>query len=55
MVLSELHLELSELYEQLETLENCYDDRVSDKEIEEQDEAIVRIVKQINDIKKLIA
>ena len=55
MVLSEIHLELSELYEQLEALKNWYHDRVSDKEIEEQNAEIKRIAKRINNIKKLIA
>ena len=53
MVLSELHLELSELYEILECLIYNHNDRASNKEIEERAEEIGKIEKRINYIKKL--
>ena len=53
MGLSELHLELSELYEVLECLIYNNNDRASKKEIEERAEEIEKIEKRINYIKKL--
>ena len=52
--LSELYHKIGELYEQLECLINNYDDRVSEKEIEEQDETIEKITKQIKELKEEI-
>ncbi len=42
---------LMELYEVLEALENCFDDRAADEEIERQIEEIEEIKKQIKKLK----
>ena len=43
---------IKELQEELELLENTYDDRVSDEEIEQQDEAIEKLQGQIAELEE---